>query len=379
MRVLHVNTTIDLVSGGGTAERTFQMSRSLAKAGVGCDVLVLDLGLTPERLGALAGVRVFALRCVSKRFYVPLVSPFRLRSIIKGADVVHLMGHWTLVNALVYLLARRLGKPYVVCPAGALPVYGRSRVLKRLYNRLIGRRIVRDANGHVAIVEGEVPQFEGYGVPAKKVTVIQNGVDPGDYVADGRPALRDEHGIGDAPYVLSIGRLNEIKGPDLLLEAFAGARDALPGCHLVFAGPDEGMLAGMRDAARRSGLEGRVHFVGHLGGEEKSRALHDACLLAIPSRREAMSIVVLEAGAAGAPVLITDRCGFGEVEEAEGGLVVPATVEGLRSGLAELLSRPGRLRRMGKNLRRLVVERFTWDSAIQKYLALYREVLRAAR
>lgn len=375
MRVLNVNMTLDLVHGGGTAERTFQISRNLARAGVGCDLLVLDLGLTPDQLRALEGVRVHALPSLNRRFYVPKVSPGRIREVVEDADVVHLMGHWTLVNAVVYLFARYLGKPYVVCPAGALPIYGRSRRLKRLYNALIGRRIVRDADGHVAIVKGEIPQLEGYGVPAKGVTVIPNGIEPEDYRAHERPTLRNAHGVGDAPYMLFIGRLNEIKGPDLLLEAFADASGGLPEHHLVFAGPDEGLLRGLRETARRAGLEERVHFIGHLGGEEKSRALHDAELLAVPSRQEAMSIVALEAGISGTPVLLTDRCGFGEVAEVRGGRVVPATAEGLQEGLRGMLKDPEGLRKMGENLRAFVGERYTWDTAVERYLKLYRQVL----
>ena len=370
-----MNATIDLVSGGGTAERTFQMSRAFVHAGVDCDVLALDLGLTPERMQNLAGARVFALPCVCRRFYIPLFSPAHIRRIVREADVIHLMGHWTLVNALVYLYARRLGKPYVVCPAGALPIYGRSKLLKRLYNLVVGRRIVKNADGHVAIVEGEIPQFKRYGVGADRISVIHNGIEPEDYREDGRPALRDEYGIGDSPYVLFIGRLNEIKGPDLLLNAFVRAKDAAPDRHLVFAGPDEGMLPGLRAAVRKVGLEDRVHFVGYLGGAEKSRALRSADLLAIPSRREAMSIVVLEAGAAGTPVLLTDRCGFDEVAGVEGGQVVAATSEGLREGLVDLLGKPEELKSMGANLEEFVVEQFSWETAVDKYLELYAGIL----
>ena len=375
MRVLNVNMTLDLVHGGGTAERTFQISRNLARSGVECDLIVLDMGLTVEQLKALEGVRVHALPCVNRRFYVPKFSPGQIRQIVGDADVVHLMGHWTLVNALIYLSARYLRKPYVVCPAGALPIYGRSRRLKRLYNKLIGQKIVRDADGYVAIVKGEVPQFEGYGVPAMAVSVIPNGIELEAYRARERPALRDEHGVGDAPYVLFIGRLNEIKGPDLLLEAFAGTSDELSDHHLVFAGPDEGMLRGLRETARRAGLADRVHFIGHLGGEEKSRALHDAELLAVPSRQEAMSIVALEAGISGTPVLLTDRCGFGEVAEVGGGRVVPATSEGLRAGLEGMLKDPEGLREMGEHLRAFVGERYTWGTAVERYLKLYRSIL----
>lgn len=375
MRVLNVNMSLDLVHGGGTAERTYQISRTLVVAGAECDLLILNLGLTAKQLKVLERVRVFALPCINKRFYVPWVSPRQLREIVEGVDVVHLMGHWTMVNAVVYLFARYLNKPYVVCPAGALPIYGRSRLLKRIYNRLIGKRIVKDADGHVAIVEAEAPLFEAYGVSAKRVVVIPNGISEADFPESDGTDFRTGYRLGDHPFALFVGRLSHIKGPDLLLRAFSEARGELRDHHLVFVGPDDGMLPELEDAAARLGVEDRVHFAGFLGGTDKADAYRAADLLVIPSRQEAMSIVVLEAGITSTPVLLTDRCGFAEVEEVGGGKVVPASVEGLRGGLVELFRDPDALEAMGANLKEMVGTRFSWDSATEKYLALYDQVL----
>lgn len=378
MRVLNVNTMLDPVSGGGTAERTFQLTRSMARAGTECAVLTLDGSLAPERVESLAEARVLTLPLLWGRYDVPKVSFSSLekvRAVVEGSDVVHLMNHWSLLNAMVYLLARRLGKPYVVCPAGALPIYGRSKRLKMVYNRLVGNGIIRNAAGHVAITAGEIPHFEAYGVEAGRVSVIPNGVDPADYRAKDDAGFRQRHGLGAAPFILFVGRLNRIKGPDLFLEAFALAKDELPGHLLVFAGPDEGMLPELRRTVAGSGLGDRVRFVGYLRDEEKSRAYHAADLLVVPSRQEAMSIVALEAGICGTPVLLTDRCGFDEVGSADGGRVVPASVEGLRTGLVELLGDPARLAWMGENLRRLAQDRYTWDSAVEEYLKLYERIL----
>ena len=122
MKILNVNISLDPVSGGGTAERTFQMSRFLAKTGVDCSILVTDQGLTPDRLKELQGIEVLACTCLSKRFYIPRRSYKKIWKLVERADIVHLMNHWSFLNALVYLMARALHKPYVVCPAGALPI-----------------------------------------------------------------------------------------------------------------------------------------------------------------------------------------------------------------------------------------------------------------
>jgi len=102
-----------------------------------------------------------------------------------------------------------------------------------------------------------------------------------------------------------------------------------------------------------------VHFAGYLGGEGKSRAYRAASLLAIPSRQEAMSIVVLEAGIMGTPVLLTDQYGLDEVERLGGGKVVNATVEGVQNGLLEILKNPEKLTIMGGNLKNYVANNYT--------------------
>jgi glycosyltransferase involved in cell wall biosynthesis len=375
MKVLSVNVCVDPVHGGGTGERTYQMSRFLAQCGVECAVLTSDLGINAGRVEMLRPATVIALRCLNVRYHLfPLPEP-RIRNLVRWADVIHLMGHWTLLNALVYREARAIRKPYVVCPAGALPVYGRSRLTKNLYNQLVGRGIVSEASRCVAIAENEYRHFEDYGVESQRVTLIPNGVDPREFKSADVDGFRRKFGLPQGPFVLFLGRMNEIKGPDLLLNAFATAAAARPEMHLVFAGPDGGMSKALRSIVRQHRLENRVRFIGPIRGSDKSDACHAATLLAIPSRQEAMSIVVLEAGICGTPVLITDQCGFDQLESSGGGKVAPATVGGLESAMRYMLADPQRLRAMGQRLRDYVCSEFLWDVIVQKYVRLFNMVL----
>src|SRR4030042_1691432 len=375
MKVLNVNMSLDPVTGGGTAERTFQMSRFLAKVGIECIVLTTDLGLTPRRIMDMDGVKVIALPCLVKRFYFPKFSYGLVKRIVADADVVHLMGHWTFINALVYFIGKRLNKPYVVCPAGALPIYGRSKIIKMLYNLVIGKNIIRNASGHIAITTDEVNQFQDYGVEGEKVSVISNGINAEDFQANDIADFRRKYGLGDVPFIMFMGRLNSIKGPDLLLRAFCNVKEKLRDFHLVFVGPDGGMLAELKEMVADAGAGDRVHFIGYLGGADKSQVYHAAELLVIPSRQEAMSFVVLEAGITGTPVLITDQCGFNEVARIGGGQVVPASTEGIEKGLVEILTDPNGLKSKGVNLKKYIYTYFIWNSVIDKYIKLYRQIL----
>jgi len=366
--------SLDRVTGGGSVERTFQMSRSLVKAGHECTILTTNIGVTPERIRELEGVTIVALVCLSRRFYVPKFKYKEIEDLVRDADVIHLMTHWTFLNALVYFIARRCKKPYVVCPAGVLLIYGRSRAAKTLYNWIIGRRLVRNAARHIAITADEIPQFRTYGVRNDSVTIIPNGIDPKDFQDDRADEFRAKFGLAGVPFILFMGRLNAAKGPDLLLRAFCNARDSLVPYHLVFAGPDENMLMELREIAAEYNVGDRVHFLGYIGGVDKSRAYYAADLLVIPSRREAMSIVVLEAGITGTPVLMTDQCGFNAVAEAGGGVITAASVGGLEKGLVDLLGNSVDLKTRGQKLKAYVSNHFLWDSIIGRYIQLYKEL-----
>jgi glycosyltransferase involved in cell wall biosynthesis len=375
MRILNVVTHIDPVTGGGCAERTLQMSRYLARCGEKITLLTTDLGLTEECRQALPGVEVVALPTLIKRFYIPFLQLNQINKAVAEADIVHLMGHWSVLNTLVYLFLKRQKKPYVVCTAGALPISGRSKFLKAIYNSLIGRRMIQEAAADILVTAGELPSCQDYGVEADKILVIPNGIDPDEPSHIDIEAFREKYGLSSNPFILFMGRLNHIKGPDLLLQAFCEVMDDLPDYHLAVAGPDGGLRQEMEEIAARYEAHARIHFLGYLGNPAKTEAYHASQLVVIPSRQEAMSIVVLEAGICGTPVLLTDRCGFNEAAAIDGGEVVSPSVTGLKAGLLKMLKNPQKLAAQGANLQRFVQENYRWDAIVCKYIELYRKIL----
>jgi len=374
MKILNVNTTLDPIRGGGTSERTYRMHLALSAAGVESRILTLDVGDLAERKAELGPSGLTTLPVWNRRYNVPRGGRDVVRTLIAEADVVHLMGHWNWLNVRCAAQARRLRKPYVVCPAGELPLFGRSRGLKKVFNIVAGRRVVQSAALHIAVTESERAQFEPYGVARDSVVVMPNGICASAFRSADTAAFRLRHGLGDRPFVLFMGRMNRIKGPDLLLDAFLSAADRFPDIDLVFAGPDGGLADELRRRAAEHVSGGRVRFLGYLGGEEKSQAYHAAELLVVPSRSEAMSIVALEAGICGKPVLVTDRCGFDEVAEIGGGCVVRADVAGLAAGLASLLKDRPALPNLGRRLNTFVAEQYAWTRLAARYVELYRRL-----
>ena len=375
IKVLNVNQLLDPIIGGGTAERTIQMSYFLADQGVDCTILTIDTKIDDSILNYLTKVKIIAIPYVLKRFYLPLSSFMKISELVKYVDVIHLMSHWTVINIWVYFFAILHKKPYVICPAGALPIFGRSKIIKRIYNFIIGNKIVINAAWCIAVTNDEIKCFQDYGVDIGKVIVIPNGILTNFSHPNIEHSFRKKFDLVGKQYIFFIGRLNPIKGIDLLIDAFCQLKNRLENYHLVIAGTDEGLLKDLKRVVLLAGLIEKVHFIGFIKGEEKRQAYKSADLLVIPSRQEAMSIVVLEAGVFGTPVLITDQCGFDEINVLECGLVVSADLVGLTNGLLAFVKSETKLSEEGSNLKSLVLTNYDWQQIVVKYLDLYEKVL----
>lgn len=373
MKILNVNHIMDPVTGGGTAERTFQMSQHLINHGEECTILTLVGG---QQKRVLKGGQFIVLPIVSLRFLIPKYLFKGMAKPVKEADVIHLMGHWTLLNVMVYVLAKIYNKPYVFCPAGSLPIFGRSKWLKKIYNLVIGKSIVQNAGKCIAITEIEKMHFHDYGVDPSRVSLIPNSIAIPQMPPLNENQFIEKFSVGNKPFILFLGQLSYIKGPDLLVSAFCSIMDKISEYDLVVVGPDVNMLAVLKELVEKNKAQDRVHFVGYLGGLDKFQAYQAATILAIPSRQEAMSLVVLEAAAVGTPAVFTDQCGLDKFAEAGCGWIVPATIEGLAQGLTTALSDVSAIRAMNAKVSDYVQKNYSWDQAVKTFQKMYQELTR---
>ncbi len=183
---------------------------------------------------------------------------------------------------------------------------------------------------------------------------------------------RDAPGEG----VLYAGRLSPEKGVDVLIEAAARR----PGLRVEIAG-DGPARPELEALAAARGLGGRVRFHGHLPPEELARLRRRCAVAAVPSRwHENMPLVVLEAFAAGLPVVATDLGGLPElIEDGVDGRCVPAEdPEALGEALEALTGDPARALAMGRAARAKVERGFTPERHLERLDAVYREAAAAA-
>jgi len=370
LKNLLINNLVDPVTGGGSVNRTIQVAEAIVKYyGNECTVLSTDKGLDKKIAFKSDYFNIELLPCLNKRFSIPLFTWRKLSEIVSDADIIHLMCHWSLINAIIYILVRIQKKPYTFCAAGTLHNYGRYTLVKRIYNFVVGKRIIKNASRCIAITQLEGKDFLDYGVAEKMINIIPNGVDIDEFYPNYQlsKVFRQKFSLKNISYILYMGRLHIIKGPDLLLNAYLKLLSDFPEMHLVFAGPDTGFGNELIENVRKYSLENKVHFLGYIRGDDKVGAYTGAKLLVVPSRREAMSIVALEAGACGTPVVLTTACGFDNVKNVGCKVVQPLPDE-LYSGIHSMLSSSNTLDTAGKNLRSMILQKYTWKKTAEKYL-----------
>jgi D-inositol-3-phosphate glycosyltransferase len=256
----------------------------------------------------------------------------------------------------------------------------------------IERGAARDSAAVVAASEIEADELRTlYEADDRKLWIIPCGVDPSVFRPMRQADAREATGRDQCErLILFVGRIEQIKGIDVLLRALALLFRRRPDmradtCLLVVGGAlDAGdgeaeteKIEELRRLVRENGMEGNVDFVG--SRDQPALALHYAAadVCAVPSLTESFGLVALEAMACGIPVVATRVGGMQTVvEDGESGLLVPA---GDDAALAEAIARvltDHRLRMHLAHGARSRAERYTWQAVGDRIVDMYHSVLR---
>jgi glycosyltransferase involved in cell wall biosynthesis len=206
------------------------------------------------------------------------------------------------------------------------------------------------------------------GVPSPAISLISNGVDAAAYP---EPVPRAE-----LRRVITVANLRPEKNHQVLLGAAARLADVCPGLRYQIVG--EGSQRHELEAmARARGVAGIVEFVGHR--EDVPALLAAADVFVLPSRSEALPNSVIEAMAAGLPVVASAVGGLRNLIEHEhtGILVAPGDAEALADAILAIVREPARARALGSAARRDILARYSFERMVAAFEDLYQSTLGA--
>jgi glycosyltransferase involved in cell wall biosynthesis len=297
-------------------------------------------------------------------------------------DVVHAHSVFSYCTSAGSFYARKYGVPYIVAPEGTLDWYPlkKSALRKRIYLALIECRLLRGAAALDFKSAFEQTEADTLGLSVQRV-VIPIGVSQSEAVSTGLvTAFRKKYRLDGRFTLLSLSRLDPIKGLELVIEALAKLRSQND-FRLLIAGSGpkayEKTLRGLVDAR---GLQSAVDFVGLLQGHDKEAALASADAFVLSSYHENFGLAVAEALQAGLPVLVSDRVGLSSlVYQSGSGLVTECKPDQIASGLLRMAEDEALLRKMGENGRQVAKQRFDWNTIAEQIIAVYDEVTRGTK
>jgi glycosyltransferase involved in cell wall biosynthesis len=286
-------------------------------------------------------------------------------SLLTDADM--LLCHGYKANLVGRVAARRAGVPAVAVSRG----WTGENPKVRLYEWL-DRRHLRMMDLVVCVSAGQAAKVRQAGVPNARVTVIRNAARPETFAEPDPADRRRLLGLlppGTRRVVLAAGRLSPEKGFDVLIEAAPAVLSADPGCGFVLFG--EGVeRTRLSNRLAALGIADRFALAGHT--RDLDRLMPWADVLAVPSHTEGLPNVVLEAAAAGVPVVATAVGGNPEAVRngVTGFLVPPADPAALADRLTAVLRDEPARAAMGEASRSFVRERFSFAAQADAYVRL---------
>lgn len=279
-------------------------------------------------------------------------------------DVVHSHGYKADLYVRLAIDARRQAR---VATVHNWPV----KTLKMRAYAALDKVALRGFDRVAAVSDAVLRELGRHGVPAGKLSFIENGVDPATF-ASGNGHLRRELGLAHAPVLGYVGRLAAEKGLEDLLSALPGVIARAPATRLLLIG-DGPHRPRLEALAGTLGISQQVTFLGVRRDMADVYAAID--VLVLPSHDEGFPMTILEAMAAGRPVVAT---AVGQiprmvVDHGTGRLVAPCAPEALAEALAALLEDPALAVQLGRQGQARVTLEFTAAIMAGKYLELYRQ------
>jgi glycosyltransferase involved in cell wall biosynthesis len=382
-KILHIITRLDM---GGSAQNTLLSCKELS----GKYETILVHGLSNEsgmsdlekkiveagvETAKKNGIKVIALPAMVRSIR-PIKDFKALLALMwlifkEKPDIVHT--HSSKAGILGRVAAKISFVPNIIHTPHGHVFYGHFGVFASKVFLWVEKLFSRFTDRMVALTDGEKNDYENLSVcPAEKLLKIHSGVDVKQFKQSNGNMVEKRRSLGldqNGNVVGFVGWLLPIKGPEYLLKAMEYVWQEYPETALVFVGKGD-LDVDLRTQALRVSANGRVKFLGWREDIDEIMPVFD--MLVLPSLNEGMGRVLVEAMAAGKPVVASRVGGIPDlVRDGETGyLVPPADEKALADGIKKLLDDPGKAWEMGQHGKKRC-QQFSLEAMIEKLDDLY--------
>src|SRR3972149_873836 len=371
---------------GGVAKASFEISKNLVEKGHDVTVYTIDgfsntIKIEDNKLMYIDGVKTYYFKNVIRRISknLEIISPGAIKIIkdnVATYDIIHFHDYRTSIAVVTAYYAMKYKIPFVIQAHGSLCTFFQKKELKKIFDIVFGYNILKNASSVIALTEAEVLQYKSMRINSERIKIVPNGINFSEYEnLPEKGKFRKKYMLEkNEMIILYLGRINKIKGIDLLFRAYEILIEKLDRCTLVIVGPDDGFLSCLKKQSESMRNSDNVLFTGPLYGPDKLEAYVDADVYVLPSTYETFPMTVLEACACDTPVIMTDRCGIANVINDIAGFSVEYDKEQLCSAIFKILTNDKLKESFGNEGKKFVKENFEWNSIIKKLEDAYNDV-----
>ncbi|PSO76998.1 MAG: glycosyl transferase family 1 [Cyanobacteria bacterium QS_4_48_99] len=388
MKVLHVIPSVAPVRGG-PSQAVLEMVKGLRSQGLdaeiattndnGSDLLAVPLQqrteyqqvpvwFFPRFSPAISSIREFAFSSQLTAWLWQHVSDY---------DLLHVHAIFSYPSTAAMAIARLRGIPYINRPLGQLCTWSlqQKESKKKTYLALIEHANLNHSQALHLTSSQEEEELSQLNFKAPSF-ILPHGLSLPTPIPNARHQLRQHLNLPeDEPIILFMSRLHSKKGLEYLIPALGKLSHKC--FHFILAGNGSPEYeAQIDELLTAAGMHDRTYRPGFVSGEMKNLFSQGSDLFALTSHSENFGIVVLEAMAAGLPVLATPGVALASVvKQDQLGYVTELDVPGIATAIEHHLNHPQQAKAMGDRARQLIFEQYTWDKMAAKLSATYEAIL----
>ena len=245
-----------------------------------------------------------------------------------------------------------------------------SKISARFVSYPLELKLIQASDMVTTITKSIAQELKEYHFDPEEVVVIGNGVDEKFFVP-AQNKIED-----DNKYIMYAGRMDREKGLFDLVECGEHICNQRSDISFILAGRGRD-LNKLKKKVRKLGLRDKFIFLGQVGKDQLVQLYQNATIFAFPSYHEGLPTVLLEAMSCGLPIVATDVRGNRDlISSGEDGLLVPPrSPKEMADTILMLLDDEKMQRRLGKNARKTIEDRYTWDTVSNKMLKCYEMIV----
>lgn len=392
MKILHISPYFyPSTSYGGPVNVILNLARAQQKLGHNVFVLTTDAGDIHHRIFPhkqkyyqVEAHYLFNLsNFLAKKFNIYLPIGFFLisRNYIKNSHIIHIHEYFTLLTVIAIFWAKKYQKKIFLQPHGSIvkwlgkDSYHQKVGIKKIFNAIFQKFILKNVSCFLAVSLTEVTYLISLGITDDRIKLINNGVDL-DRIRLYRPMdiwekFFTQDQILSSTKLVFLGRINPIKGLDILINALDILNQSKIKFILMIAGSDDGTKKNLENLINKKNLESQIIFSGLLNEDEKYSLLNKSDIYIQVSRNDQFPVSVAEAICFYKPVILSEQVDMARIVRDKFGLISELSPKSIANTIDFLIKNDNLRAQFIENGKRDSHKIFSWDTISKEIVVLY--------